>query len=258
MEIRGLRKSFEGVPLFQGLDLDIHRGEVLTLIGVSGCGKTVLLKALMGLIPMDAGTIHFDTERVSDLPEREWFRVRRRIGMLFQASALFDSLSVFENVAYALREEATLSEPEIAARVRESLAAVHLPGIEEMWPAALSGGMRKRVALARAIAVHPEMVLYDEPTEGLDPINVTRINRLLLGLRDRLGITTVIVTHNMESTFEISDRIALLDQGKVRALGSPEQLRASEDPLVRQFVSVLLEDIDAPATPSPPLEGSPS
>ena len=235
-EARGLRKAFARQVVLDRLDIDIFEGEVVTIIGESGCGKSILLKALMGLIEIDAGTIRFDDEVVSGASVREWTRIRRRIGMLFQESALFDSLNVYENVAYALREQTDMTEEEITNRVDETLSLVALPGIEAMSPADLSGGMRKRVALARAVAVRPQIVFYDEPAEGLDPINVTRVNRLLLGLQKRLNVTSVVVTHNLRAAFAISDRLALIHDGKVMATGDPQSFLESQDPIVREFI----------------------
>lgn len=240
-EIRGLKLAFGSNVVFDGLDLDIHKGEVLTIIGESGSGKSVLLKTLVGIFPVDAGTIRFDGEIISGLSERELTPVRRRIGMLFQASALFDSMNVRENVAYGLREQFEMSEDEIDERVSEALTSVGLPGVEPLWPSDLSGGMKKRVALARAVAFRPEVVFYDEPTEGLDPINVTRVNRLLLGLRDQLEVTTVVVTHNMKSAFAISDRIAMIEEGRVALEGAPDELRASAPPRLMDFVGKALD-----------------
>lgn len=236
IEIRDVRKGFGAQQVLRGVDLDIHQGELLTLIGASAGGKSLLLKIVMGLFPVDSGTLSFDGQDVTRMTEREWMTVRRRIGIQFQAGALFDSLSVFDNVAYGLREQRVMGEDEIAQRVSESLAQVSLPGIEKMWPASLSGGMRKRVALARAIALRPEVLLYDDPTEGLDPINVTRVNRLLLALRDRLNITPIVVTHNMASAFGISDRVAFLDEGRIRHVGTPSELRAISDEALAPFV----------------------
>jgi phospholipid/cholesterol/gamma-HCH transport system ATP-binding protein len=216
-EVRGLRKAFGRQVVLNGLDIDIFAGEVITIIGESGSGKSILLKAMMGLIDVDAGSIRFDGDDVTGQTERQWTKTRRRIGMLFQESALFDSFTVFENVAYALR-------------------VVALPGIESMSPSDLSGGMRKRVALARAVAVRPEVVFYDEPAEGLDPINVTRVNRLLLGLQERLHVTSVVVTHNLKAAFAISDRLALIHDGVVAATGAPEAILDSEDAVVREFI----------------------
>jgi phospholipid/cholesterol/gamma-HCH transport system ATP-binding protein len=234
-EIRGLTKRFNGRAVLAGIDLDIERGELFTLIGRSGSGKSVLLKHLIGLVQAEEGTLRFDGRDVTRLGERDWVGVRKRIGMLFQESALFDSSTVEDNVAYGLREHRLLDEAGVRERVAQSLAMVSLPGTQKMMPADLSGGMRKRVALARAIAMRPEVVLYDEPTEGLDPINVTRVYRLLDTLRKELGITTVVVTHNMQAAFSVSDRIAFLHEGRVAALGTPEQLRAWPDPRLDPF-----------------------
>ena len=234
-EIRGLEKSFGDSAVLRGVDLDVHVGERLTLIGQSGCGKSVLLKLMIGLMPPDAGTIVFDGQDVTRLPEGQWVKVRARIGMLFQGDALFDSLRVADNVAYALNEQRLLPKAEILDRVSESLAQVSLPGIEHMWPANLSGGMRKRVALARAIVTRPDVVLYDEPTEGLDPINVTRVDRLLDALRAGHGVTTVVATQNMRSAFSTSDRLAFISEGVVARAGSPEDLRAWSDPRIEPF-----------------------
>jgi len=235
-EVRGLTKAFGRNVVLNGLDLDIFAGEVVTIIGESGSGKSILLKAMMGLLEVDAGTIRFDGDDVTSQTERQWTQTRRRIGMLFQESALFDSLNVDENVGYALREQATMPEEEIVQRIAETLALVGLPGIEAMAPSDLSGGMRKRVALARAVAVRPEIVFYDEPAEGLDPINVTRVNRLLLGLQKSLNVTSVVVTHNLKAAFAISDRLALIHDGKVAATGDPETFLESDDAVVREFI----------------------
>lgn len=236
IQLRDVHKRFGGREVLRGVDLEVNRGEFLTIIGASAGGKTVLLKLMMGLFPVDRGSITLDGKDVTRLGERQWVEVRRRIGIQFQASALFDSLSVFDNVAYGLREQRVLPEPQIRQRVAESLAQVGLPGIEAMSPTELSGGMRKRVALARAIALRPDVLLYDDPTEGLDPINVTRVNRLLLALRSRLNIATVVVTHNMASAFKVSDRIALLHEGRIAIAGTPEVLAQSEDVRLAPFV----------------------
>ncbi|KPK54696.1 MAG: ABC transporter [Myxococcales bacterium SG8_38_1] len=235
-EVRGLKKAFGRNLVLDGLDLDIFAGEVITIVGESGSGKSLLLKAMMGLIEPDAGTIRFDGKEVTGQTEQQWVQTRQRIGMLFQESALFDSLDVFENVGYALREQTSMTEEEISKRVAETLSLVALPGIEQMAPSDLSGGMRKRVALARAVAVRPEIVFYDEPAEGLDPINVTRVNRLLLGLQQSLNVTSVVVTHNLKAAFAISDRLALIHDGQVVSTGAPETFLDSDDPVVREFI----------------------
>ena len=246
IEFRRVEKSFGPKRVFVDLNLNIHAGEAITIIGGSGMGKSVLLKLLIGLLDADGGSIVFDGEEVIGAPPAAITKIRRRIGMLFQGAALFDSLSVRENVAYGLREHLTMTEQEISERVHESLDAVGLPGIEAMWPANLSGGMKKRVGLARAIAIRPDVLLYDEPTTGLDPINVTRINRLILSLKDKLQVTSVAVTHDMQSAFTISDRIAMIDEGRVIFEGTPEEIRRADDPRVRDFIEGNAdEDLDA-------------
>ncbi len=245
IEFRGVRKSFGPKKVYRGLDVDIYRGESLTIIGGSGQGKSVMLKMLIGLLDVDAGSIEFDGQQLVGLSERDMVGVRRRIGMLFQGAALFDSLSVRENVAYGLREHLKMTESEIDERVGESLAAVGLPGIEHMAPADLSGGMKKRVGLARAIAVRPEVLLYDEPTTGLDPINTTRINNLILDLKKRLDVTSVVVTHDMQSAFTISDRIAMIHEGHRIFQGTPDEIRKSDLPEVRNFIHGIAPDDDS-------------
>jgi phospholipid/cholesterol/gamma-HCH transport system ATP-binding protein len=244
IEFRHVRKAFGSKVVYEDLNLDVRQGESLTVIGGSGMGKSVMLKMLIGLLDVDRGSIKFDGVELVGMPQDQMNGVRRRIGMLFQGAALFDSLTVRENVAYGLREHLKMNEDQIAERVDESLSAVGLPGIENMIPADLSGGMKKRVGLARAIAVHPEVLLYDEPTTGLDPINVTRINRLILELKARLQVTSVVVTHDMQSAFTVSDRIAMIHTGHVIFAGSPEQIRGSTDPRVRDFIEGNAPDED--------------
>jgi phospholipid/cholesterol/gamma-HCH transport system ATP-binding protein len=238
ISFRGVKKRFGPKVIYDGLDLEIHKGEVLTVLGGSGVGKSVMLKMLIGLLKADAGSIVFDGDEVTRMNERQLSNVRRRIAMLFQAGALFDSLSVFENVAYGLEEHLrdTMSRKDMRERVQWALGLVGLPGIEEMNPADLSGGMRKRVALARAIAVQPEVLLYDEPTTGLDPVNTARVNHLITGLQNRLEITSVVVTHDMKSAFGISDRIAMVHSGRIIAAGSTQEFRSIPDPRVADFV----------------------
>lgn len=234
---RGVQKAFGPKVVYRDLNLDVRRGETLTIIGGSGVGKSVMLKMLIGLLQVDAGSIRFDGDEIANLPEKDLPRVRRRIGMLFQGAALFDSTNVKENVAYGLREQLQMSEEEIDERVRESLAYVGLDGIQEMWPASLSGGMKKRVGLARAIAVRPEVILYDEPTTGLDPINTDRINNLILHLKQTLDVTSIAVTHDMQSAFKISDRLAMVHEGRIIFQGTPEEIRAETDPRVERFIT---------------------
>ena len=245
-EVRSLTKSFGGRAILDGLDLDIERAEFLCLIGESGTGKSLLTKLLLGLIPTDTGQILFDGEDVTHLKEREWFRVRTRAGVLLQSSGLFDSVSVYDNVAYGLHEQRVMDESAIKERVASSLRQVGLPGIEAMKPGELSGGMRKRVALARAIAMRPEVLFYDGPTEGLDPINVARVNRLLLQLRDELGITTIVVTHQMETVFGAADRVALIDGGKIALQGTPKTLWNSTNATLQPFLRIARSVVHAP------------
>jgi phospholipid/cholesterol/gamma-HCH transport system ATP-binding protein len=236
LEIRGVKKSFGKKVVFSNVDLAIERGETMSIIGPSGCGKSVLLKIMVGLIEVDSGAVVFDGEDVTAGGEKAFVRLRQHVAMLFQGAALFDSLTVFENVAYGLREQRKLDEREIVERVAESLDYVGLPGVEEMWPAALSGGMRKRVGLARSIASHPDVVLYDEPTTGLDPVNVERINRLIKHLSKLLSLTSIVVTHDFATVRSVSDRVAMIDRGEVLFVGTFAQLENSDDPRVRAFV----------------------
>ncbi len=238
--IRELRKSFNGKVVLAGIDLDVLEGETVVVLGASGAGKTVLLRHLNGLLRPDAGEVFVQGIPLSGLSEDEMAPVRKRIGIVFQMGGLFDSLTVFENVAYPLREHTTMQESRIAARVKELLAMVELEGAERLLPAELSGGMRKRVALARALALEPQAVLYDEPTTGLDPLVTHKINLLIRGLQKRLGFTSVVVTHDLKSAFVVGDRFALLDQGKVRFVGTEEEVRRSDDELVREFVRTAL------------------
>ena len=236
IEFRGVKKAFGPKVVYRDLNLEIREGEVLTIIGGSGQGKSVMLKLLIGLLEVDGGEISFDGQTISGITEAEYAPVRRRVAMLFQAGALFDSLSTKENVAYGLREQLSMSEKEISERVRESLTYVGLPGTEETWPADMSAGMKKRVSLARALAIRPEVLLYDEPTTGLDPINVTRIADLIEHLNETIDVTSVVVTHDMDTALAISDRIAMIQDGYVIFSGTPDELLASEDPRVRDFI----------------------
>jgi len=238
IQFKKVRKAFGPKLIYDGLDLDVRPGEALTIIGGSGVGKSVMLKMLIGLLKVDAGSILFHGEDITKMARGELGRVRQSIGMLFQGAALFDSISVGANVAYGLHEHFhnKMSAAEIAERVAWALGLVGLPGIEEMRPADLSGGMKKRVGLARAIAVRPEVILFDEPTTGLDPINTTRINHLITGLRRSLNNTSIIVTHDMASAFLISDRLAMVYRGRIVAQGTPEQFKAITDQRVADFI----------------------
>jgi phospholipid/cholesterol/gamma-HCH transport system ATP-binding protein len=238
IRFRGAKKAFGPKVIFADLNLDLRKGETTTILGASGSGKSVMLKMLIGLIPADAGEILFDGDDVTKKDERELTDVRRRIAYLFQGAALFDSLDVGENVAYGLREQYwnTMTEEEIQHRVEQSLGLVGLPGIELMRPSDLSGGMKKRVGLARTLALQPEVLLYDEPTTGLDPINTARINHLINGIKKALGITSVVVTHDMGTAFTVSDRVAMLGRGRVLMSGQKEEFKTTTDPYVRDFI----------------------
>ena len=233
-----VKKSFGPKVVLDGIDLDVRRGETVTVIGASGCGKSVLLKLLIGLLPVDSGSIVFDGVELTKLPEKTLPEVRRRIGMLFQASAIFDSLTVGENVAYGLREHfhREMTKSQISERVSGTLALVGLPGIEGMMPSELSGGMKKRVALARTLAVRPEVVLYDEPTTGLDPANAARIAGLIKAVSAGLHVTSIIVTHDLQMAIAISDRMAMVASKRILLEAPPEGFLHATDPVVRAFI----------------------
>jgi len=237
IEFRQVYKSFNHTPVLAGMDFAIQSGETVTIIGGSGIGKSVTLKLIVGLLKPEAGQILIEGEDIVPLAEDQLIRVRKKIGMVFQNSALFDSLSVAENIAYPLREHTAMSERQIRDRIMETLRLVGLEGAEDKEPADLSGGMRKRVALARAIALTPRIILYDEPTTGLDPINTEKINGLIMDMDRKLEVTSVVVTHDMRSAFKISDRIGLLDMGKIAVVGTPREIERADLPLVRQFIN---------------------
>ncbi|MDE2179647.1 MAG: ABC transporter ATP-binding protein [candidate division NC10 bacterium] len=237
IEFRQVYKSFNHIPILAGMDLMIRSGETVTIIGGSGIGKSVTLKLIVGLLKPEAGQILIEGEDIVPLTEDQLIRIRKKIGMVFQSSALFDSLSVVENIAYPLREHTAMSESEIRERITETLHLVGLEGAEDKEPADLSGGMRKRVALARAIALTPRVILYDEPTTGLDPTNTEKINELIVDMTRKLEVTSVVVTHDMRSAFKISDRIGLLDKGKIIVVGTPREIECADLPLVRQFIN---------------------
>ena len=236
IEVRNLKKSFGQQQVLDGISFKIESGESAVIIGRSGCGKSVLLKHLIGLIRPDEGEILIDGQAITGLPERELLRVRRKFGMLFQSAALFDSMNVEENIAFLLRRE-RLSEKELKARVDEVLEMVELSGIQEKKPSELSGGMRKRVGLARAIIYKPEIVLYDEPTTGLDPVVSDSIDQLIIRVRERIKITTVVVTHDTRSMRRVGQKILMMVNGKIYAAGTPEEIFSSEDPVIHRFVN---------------------
>jgi phospholipid/cholesterol/gamma-HCH transport system ATP-binding protein len=232
-----LWKAFGRKVVYEGLSLTVRKGETLTVIGGSGTGKSVLLKCLIGLLYPDKGRVFFEGQDLSGFTEVQMREVRRKVAMVFQSAALFDSLTVGENIAYPLREQFPgLGNDEVAARVAKNLKRVNLPGIEAMKPADLSGGMRKRVGLARAIATEPEVILWDEPTTGLDPISTQIIDELIVSMKEQLGCTSIVVTHDMESAFYVSDRIAMLAQKKIVETGTVKAMRASTNPDVRAFL----------------------
>jgi len=236
IEVRDLDKSFGTQPVLEDVSFRIENSESVAIIGRSGGGKSVLLKHIIGLLQPDAGAVMIDGENIVAMDERQLLRVRRKFGMVFQGAALFDSMTVAENVAFGLRRHENLSEAEITKRVAAALDMVDLPGTEQKNPAELSGGMRKRVGLARAIIYEPQIVLYDEPTTGLDPIVSDSIDKLIIRVRDQLKVTSIVVTHDMRSARRVGNHVIMLHAGKVYANCTPEALFASQDPVVRQFV----------------------
>ena len=236
IRIRGLKKKLGAKQVLNGVDLDVKTGESIVIMGRSGTGKSVLLKHIIGLMTPDEGSIEVDGVNIVGLSERDLNEIRKRFGMLFQGAALFDSMTVGENVGLALVEHLRLPRPEVRRRVAERLEWVGLKGVEGMKPASLSGGMRKRVGLARAIAMDPRYILYDEPTTGLDPILAGSIGELIKSLQSRLGVTSIVVTHDMASAYKVADRMAMLDGGRIVFSGTPDETRQTRDPLVRQFI----------------------
>jgi phospholipid/cholesterol/gamma-HCH transport system ATP-binding protein len=230
-----VHKAFGPKQVLSGVTLSVQDGETLVVIGFSGTGKSVLLKHVVGLLQPDAGEVIVDSRSVPDLDRAALTTLRRDIGYVFQFAALFDSMTVADNVALGLRRRG-LSDEEIAERVAEALALVDLTGSDERLPAELSGGMRKRVGIARAIALRPRYILYDEPTTGLDPVTSAVIDRLMVRTREHLGVTGIVVTHDMKSAYTVGDRIAMLYEGRIRQVGTVEEIQATEDPVVRQFI----------------------
>lgn len=244
--VKGIKKAFGPKVVYEDATLDIYPGETLTIIGGSGTGKSVLLKMLIGLLRADAGSITCFGQEVTKLDENGFLPIRRRIAMLFQGAALFDSLTVAQNVKYPLREHGWTNDAEMDARVSEVLELVGLPNSQHLKPAALSGGMRKRVGLARAIAVRPEVILWDEPTTGLDPINIRRINGLILSMQAKLGVTSIVVTHDMDTCFTVSDRIAMLYERKISWVGTADETRACSLKYVSDFIAGGKGTLDEP------------
>jgi len=236
LEVRDLVQKIGGQEILRGVSIEVQNGETLVLLGKSGGGKSVFLRHLIGLMHPISGSIIFEGREITSLSEREMEPVRRKIGMLFQDGALFDSMDVFDNVAFPLRERGEKSPSVVSEKVAQALTMVNMTGHEHKMPVNLSGGMRKRVALARAIISPPDVILYDEPTAGLDPIVSDSINRLIRHLQRQLHVTSLVVTHDMVSCYHIADRVALLNEGRIYFLGTPAELRETKDPVIRDFV----------------------
>lgn len=239
IEIHNLYKAFGPQMVLNNLNLKVRRGETKVVIGRSGVGKSVLLKSIVGLVRPDSGSIKINGMEVTELKEREYNKLRMEIGMVFQGGALFDSLSVGENVGFVLDEFMALDTRTLKDRVRDSLALVGLKDVEHLMPSQLSGGMRKRVSLARVLCMEPQIILYDEPTSEVDPITATAVNNLIKELRDKLKVTSIVVTHDMNSAYQIADSIAMFYKGSVIADGTPDEIRNSANPVVRQFIQGL-------------------
>lgn len=237
IEIVDLHKSFGGLSVLRGVNFTVEKGESMTVIGGSGSGKSVLIKHIIGLLFPDKGRVIVDGQVMNDLDEFGLNELRKKFGMLFQGAALFDSLTVWENVGFPLKQHTKRSDKEIRKIATEKLALVGLKDVEDKMPSELSGGMKKRVGLARAICMDAEIILYDEPTTGLDPITADSINDLIVDLRRKLGVTSVAITHDMQSAYKISDRIAMLYKGEIQEIGAPDQIRNTTNPIVRQFIT---------------------
>jgi phospholipid/cholesterol/gamma-HCH transport system ATP-binding protein len=236
IEVTGLYKSFNGNHVLRNLDLEVRHGETMVVIGGSGSGKSVLIKCIIGILTPESGKILVANQEVTSLKEEELNELRKRFGMLFQAGELFDSLSVWENVGFGLKQHTSLNDHEIKEIAIEKLKLLGLENAEDLMPSQLSGGMRKRVSLARAIAMDPEIILYDEPTTGLDPIRADAIDNLIVRMKEKLRKTAIAITHDMKSAYRIGDRIAMLYQGKIIEAGTPEQIKNSPNPIVQQFI----------------------
>jgi len=237
IEITNLHKSFGSLAVLRGVNVTVEKGESMTVIGGSGSGKSVLIKHIIGLLFPDKGEVKIAGQVMNDLDDHQLNELRKKFGMLFQMAALFDSLTVWENVGFGLKQHTKMSDREIRAVATEKLALVGLKNVEDKMPVDLSGGMRKRVGLARAIAMDAEIILYDEPTTGLDPITADSINDLIVDLKKKLGVTSVAITHDMQSAYKISDRIAMLYKGEIQEIGTPDQIRGTTNPIVKQFIT---------------------
>jgi len=245
IQLKGIFKSFGKNHVLRGVNLEIKCGESMVVIGGSGTGKSVLIKCVIGLLHHDRGEIHVDGKEISNFNEGEWNELRKKFGMLFQRDALFDSLTVWENVGFGLRRHTLLGDEEIKALAVEKLKLVGMTNVENLMSAELSGGMRKRVALARAIAMEPAILLYDEPTTGLDPVMANVINELIVTMREKLDVTSIAITHDMNSAYRIADRIAMLYMGEIIEVGTPDQIQKSQNPIVQQFIQ---GDVEGPIT----------
>lgn len=239
IEILDLKKKFNNNLVLNGLSLKVQTGQTCVIIGRSGCGKSVLLKHIVGLLKPDSGKVLVDGREVASLSELELNKLRSKVSMVFQGGALFDSMNVAENVGFGLFEHTHIGQKEILERVEESLSLVGLGGIGNLMPSELSGGMKKRVALARAICIKPQILLYDEPTTGIDPITAASINELIRSLHDKLKVTSFVVTHDMKSAYRIADKIAMMYKGRIVLEGTPEQIQETTDPVVHQFINGL-------------------
>jgi phospholipid/cholesterol/gamma-HCH transport system ATP-binding protein len=239
IEILNLNKSFGDHKVLDGLSLKIEKGLTYVVIGRSGCGKSVLLKHIVGILKPDAGGVLVEGKEIAKLSTNELNALRMKIGMVFQGGALFDSLTVGENVGFGLIEHQQIDKKELSERIRESLRLVDLHGVEDLMPSELSGGMKKRVALARAICIRPEIILYDEPTTGVDPITADNVIELIRNLHDKINVTSIVVTHDMKSAYKIADRIAMMYKGKIIAEGTPEEVQNTKNPVVYQFINGL-------------------
>lgn len=249
IELRDVHKSFGAKRVLHGFSLRIAEGDTVSLVGFSGAGKSVTLKHIVGLLEPDSGSVQVDGQEVPALPREELYELRRRVGYVFQFAALFDSMTIADNLAMGLVKQGGYTDEQINARIAESLELVELEGFEKRLPSELSGGQRKRAGLARAIAFRPKYLLYDEPTSGLDPVTTTVIDRLILKMRDELGVTSLVITHDMGSAYRVSDRVAMLYEGRVLEEGTPDQIRETRNEIVRGFVEGKPELVES-ATPA--------
>ena len=251
IELRDIHKAFGPKKILRGLSLAVEEGETVSLVGFSGAGKSVTLKHINGLLKPDQGTVFVDGLEVPKLPREELYKLRLDIGYVFQFAALFDSMTVSENIRMGLVKKGGLGEKEMQERTAESLKLVDLNGFENRFPAELSGGQRKRAGLARAVAYRPKYLLYDEPTSGLDPVTTTVIDRLIMRMKEELGVTSLVITHDMKSAYTVSDRIAMLYEGRVVQVGTPDEIRNSDNDIVRSFVEGRAELAPDAETPLP-------